>query len=503
MGIKGVRLRAIAILSTVAALVLGTATVASAAPPYQSEADITSLAFTSQTVQSGSSAQLEGTWSLPDTPATPAGFAIALPAELAGRTGSFPLTDAAGATMGRCTVTTTQLYCDLDSAYVAAHPLDLHGTFDFWVTVKTTVDHDTTKTYDVGGTPVTTTVTPPANNQCTENCTFQGRGSYKSGTYDEEHNAIDWTVAIGAGKGGMAGGQTVTVQDNPGPAQELVTKIGNTTYPYVLYTNTVGKKADGTYWPTGWRVLDPSKVTVDGAGKVSFVSEAGYFYNVHFATAPTDADQGGTHTYTNGATISISGQGDGHVSGTVVHQGGGATGGGTQVGRFSITKHVEWTGTPVDGLTFSGTYAVTAPGGVVTDGTFEVADGATWTSPAFPAGSTVHLTENTPSGPAGVTWAAPDFSQNDFALSAATTTVVTLTNHATVTPTPTPSGSVTPRFPPTVSAEHPEYPSSTATPRSGQELALTGGTVAGWVAPFALLFVVIGAALIGVRARRS
>lgn len=126
---------------------------ASAAAEYTTNATIDGLRFTSQTVTSGSAAELSGTWSLPDSPTTPAGFVVDLPPELQGRSDGFPLLAPDGSAMGRCTVSSTQLDCAVDSAYVAAHPNDLHGSFSFWVTVETTTESATPTTYQVVAPP--------------------------------------------------------------------------------------------------------------------------------------------------------------------------------------------------------------------------------------------------------------------------------------------------------------------------------------------------------------
>lgn len=144
-----------------AALAAGVAVAAAAAPPYATEAAITSLTFVDDLVESGRSTQLSGEWALPDDPATPAGFTVDLPEGLQGLSDAFDLLDPDGEPMGSCVVTATQIVCDIDADYIAAHPRSLRGTFDFWATVTTTVTQDTTTTYDFGDVEDTVTVTPP------------------------------------------------------------------------------------------------------------------------------------------------------------------------------------------------------------------------------------------------------------------------------------------------------------------------------------------------------
>ncbi|MFS2076176.1 collagen binding domain-containing protein [Curtobacterium sp. CT11-133] len=319
-------------IAAVAAIAAGisAAVPASAAAEYTTNATIDGLRFTSQTVTSGSAAELSGTWSLPDSPTTPAGFVVDLPPELQGRSDGFPLLAPDGSAMGRCTVSSTQLDCAVDSAYVAAHPNDLHGSFSFWVTVETTTESATPTTYQVGGTAVTTTVEPAqpgtGPGTCTVDCTFTGRTSGKWGSYDAAAGVVEWTVAIGSGADGMRDGQRITVTDTPGPDQELLTSFRGYPFATLWQTNRTTTWDDGREGLTGWAPASREDYA-STAGSVTFTARQGYFYDVHFATRVTDGGLAGT--YTNTATISIDGDDDSSVSGTVVHQGGGASGAGT------------------------------------------------------------------------------------------------------------------------------------------------------------------------------
>jgi len=319
----------IAALAAIAAGI-GAAGPASAAADYATNATIDGLRFTSQTVTSGSAAELSGAWSLPDSPTTPAGFVVDLPPELQGRSDGFPLLAPDGSAMGRCTVSSTQLDCAVDSAYVAAHPNDLHGSFSFWVTVETTIDSATPTTYQVGGIAVTTTVEPAqpgtGPGTCTVDCAFTGRTSGKWGSYDAAAGVVEWTVAIGSGADGMRAGQRITVTDTPGPDQELVTSFRGYPFATLWQTDRTTTWDDGREGLTGWAPA-PREDYASTAGSVTFTAREGYFYDVHFATRVTDGGLAGT--YTNTATISIDGDDDSSVSGTVVHQGGGASGSGT------------------------------------------------------------------------------------------------------------------------------------------------------------------------------
>ncbi len=404
--------------------VLGLAPAAAAAPPYATDATLTSLEFTQSTVTSGSDARLDGAWSLPDDPATPAGFSVTLPAGLQGLSDSFNLLDPDGVVMGSCVVTATALNCDIDDDYVAANPRNLQGTFNFWATVTTTVTEATEVTYDFGDVSSTVTVVPP-DGPC-EDCTFEGLENDKYGAYERSDNTIFWVIDIEAPVTGMAGGETVSVLERLGPNQTLQMDGAR---PLITVTTTNVVDAEGNL--TDWQEIDSTQVLTPEGWLTTFVTEPGMFYSLEVFVDVTDAGAAGI--YRNAAEITIEGQETVSVSGEVRRQGGGGTGSGTGVGTFSVTKQVDWNGQPVSGLTFDGTYTVTAPDGsvAVADGTFSVGEGATWTSPSYPTGSVIHLEETLPSGPAGIIWADPEFSRNDFVVGDGSTTAVTLTNTAT------------------------------------------------------------------------
>ena len=417
--------RAFVAVMTLLAAAVGIPAAATAADDATT-ATIESLSFASGTVESGTLAAIEGSWSLPDHPATPAGFTVDLPEELHGNTDSFPLRAPDGSEMGSCTVTATQLDCVFDDAYLAARPLDLTGTFEFWVWVLTEVTEPTSVTYDIGGQVVPVTVTPPQG--CTENCEFGGQGTEKYGVYLGDDDAIRWTVNIAAPVEGMEAGQTIRVEDTPtGGNHELVTVAQGQTFPRVEYTNEIGTSATGHGEPVNWQTLAESSVVVESPGTVTFTTQAGYFYRVLFATAATDAGLSGEHVYTNAAAVTIDSE-TSSASGSVTRQGGGGTGSGTDVGRFAITKDVVWGDVvPVAGLTYSGTYAVTTPDDRVLTGTFSVTEGDTWTSGTFPAGSTVEIAEDAPDASGAIRWTA-SFSADDLSIEGGRTVTTTLTN---------------------------------------------------------------------------
>jgi len=402
------------------------ATAATAAPPYETEAALTSMQFTESTVHSGSSARIDGAWSLSNNPTAPAGFVVDLPDGLQGLADSFPLLSPSGDTMGSCVVTATQLYCDIDSAYILANPLNLGGTFFFWATVTTEVSEATEVTYDFGDVSGSVTVVPPFG-PCTD-CVFDGMWHDKYGFYDRDDDTIWWIIDIEAPATGMTGGQTVTVLERLGPNQEFQDLDGMPSIQ-VLGTNEFDENGNPEYWD----VVDFELEETPEGWLVTFVTEEGWFYSLDVFVNVTNPGAPGAGTYTNAADITIEGQETVTVSDQVVRQGGGGTGSGEGFGNFSISKTVNWEDQRVEGIVFTGNYTVMTPDGATIDeGAFEVAEGATWLSGDYETGSIVHLEEILPSEPGNITWATPEFSTNSFAVGDRTTVEVTLTNAASL-----------------------------------------------------------------------
>lgn len=416
----------VALLAGVA--VLGGALAAQAAPPYATNGSVDSVSFSRTTVTSGTATKLNGTWSLPDgdvpdTRSGPFGLTLSLPDELVGVSMDFPLLDSEGTAAGECTVSAGEMYCDIDADYVATHPLNVHGTFSLWVTVTTEVTEETQTTYDFDDQTASITVVPPA--RCETDCGFTGRDNAKVGVYDRANDRVIWTVNVKAPVGGMAGGETVTVTDTPGPDQEFLTDG----FPRVVHTQTVATVSDGSERPTNFTVkTDGVETSIDGGtATVTFTTEAGYYYDVQFVTRPTDGDVTADRTYTNAATVKIGSEDTVPVSASAFRQGGGATAIGDSVGRFTVTKEVTGTATGLPDREYTGTYTVTQPtDGTVTD-TFSVTADGTWTSPLFEAGSTIELAEDPVPGTDGIAWTS-SFSSNDFTLTGGQLTPVTLTN---------------------------------------------------------------------------
>ena len=431
------RLAFVALLALFAGFVV--AAPAQATSPHATEAT-TAVTFVSETVENGSNTQLSGTWSLPDNPATPAGFSVPLPDELVGVTSSFPMTSPTGAVMGQCTVDGDEVHCDLDAAYVAENPLGLKGAFEFWATLTLTGDPWE------GGDPVTydhfgsITVTP-SGAECEVNC-YDGNGDGKWGRYvpegdseRDEFGVFHWSIHVQSAATGRIGGERIVVVDELGANHEY------SHAPELHLTNRYNATGGPDYWIksdqlSAANLASTNLEVTDGGSTVSFTALAGYHYEVRYFTNPTD--NFAQVTYSNKATVSIDGVDGEELGVDVVSLGGNATGVGTNVGKFTITKAVTGSGAGAVTSTqaFTGTYTVTMPPAtdITHTGTYSVTNGATWMSPEFPRGSQVTLTEVIPTEPATVAWATPVFSQNAFTLSGGSITGVTLTNDATLLP---------------------------------------------------------------------
>lgn len=402
---------------------------ASAAPPYATEATVSNIQFVDSAVGTGWQVELTASWSLPDNPEANAGFTIPFPAgELTGRGDTFQIrAQDSGAVIANCVAKATQLECDFDNAYITQHPRNLSGNVNFWVRIDAQVTQTEEHVFVFGSETSTVTMTPPSNNVCTSNCEFWWDYS-KDGWYNYQDNTITWWMHVKAGETGMAGGLNVEVRDTPGPNQSLIVNDG---MPILQRTNLVGDRGDGWIRPHTWTNAPRSEYTVDADGTVKFVSSEGYFYQVVFRT--TVLDNGAAGTYTNGGEFIINGTKDGEASSQIRYAGGGGTGIGTDVGKFSITKLIAGAseGLPAE-QAFTGSYEVTTPDGSISSDNFSVTAGETWQSAEYPRNSTVHLTEVRPTEPTNITWDQPAWSVNDFALVGGTLTNVTLTNTAHV-----------------------------------------------------------------------
>lgn len=409
---------------------LGVTAPANAAPPYTTTGTVSSVVFNTKTVQSGGQAELTADWSIANSPKTPAGFTLPLPAELQGRNDKFDLKAPDGSIVGSCIATATELQCDLDPKYTDVNPLNLHGTVTFWARVTTTVTETKVVSYKFGSVEASVTVTPPnPAGQCTTNCEFTGLSNAKWGTgFQNENGYAIWAVQVAAPKDGMAGGEKVIIKDRPGPnLQTLKTSVD----PHLMMSNEVVTTANGKQTLKWVDVPRDQYSASDNGDEVSFIAQKGYFYMVYFTTKMLDG--GASVTYTNEADITIGSQKTVTVNGKSTYSGGSGTGIGTNVGMFTIAKKVAGSGSAYVSTdkSYTGSYVVTDPDGTKIEANYSVKAGDTWTSPQYARDSTVTITENVPTDPENISWGQPVFSSNDFKLLGGSTTAVTLTNTAT------------------------------------------------------------------------
>lgn len=419
-----------------AALVVGALTVlglaaaptaALAAGNYATQATVSDIKFTKTEITDDRRSELTGSWSLPDNPTTPAGFTLELPAELKGLNDSFNLVvPGTSEVMGKCVVTTTELDCSIDDAYVAKNPRNLHGTFNFWASSQLknteTVVHDFTFKNVVGKTTVT--VKP---DKCTERCEFTGWSGQKFGSYDPKHNEIWWYIEVPAPVGGLTAGEDIVVSDILGDGQALA-KSENL---WVEETSTVVKHDSGSSYPDDWKTMDASRLAFSAGPPItaSWKAEQGKFYRVVVRVSATK----NLPTYTNKASIKVGSTKLVDVSSTIDKQGGSGTGLGNDVGMFTINKKVNGDAIVPTDAKFTVHYVVTGPDGkVLADADTTVSATEPFRSEVYPVGSTVKLSEAKPEDSASVSWAAPVFDKAEFTLEGGTNTEVALTNTATL-----------------------------------------------------------------------
>ena len=407
-----------------------TALQAQAAPPYDTTATVDTLKFVDAQIVDGSKVEMSGTWSAVDNPSGATGFVIGLPAQLQGYRESFPLDAPGGGSAGQCTVSETQLFCDLDPAYVSANPLDLHGTFSFWVTVKegnkTTIDKDYPFT---GYGEVHTTVLPDPL-LCQENCSWTGRDRVQKDGRFLGSDTILYSVYPPQPVAGFPAGKTLTIQDILGPNQSIRSVT-------VYQSTEIGIDDKGREQPVNWTVLPATAYTTNADKTLVTITTVDHsWYSVDYRVNVLGGAPG--DTYTNEAIVSIDGDRYGSDDAAVVRPGGSGTGIGENVGRFSVTKSVDAQGgavVPSDKV-FALTYSVTTPEGVTTQHTGEVRVGTPFVSPDYPRNSVVKISETAPQDTAALDWGTPTFDKPEFTLVGGTQTAVALTNPVTLNKAP-------------------------------------------------------------------
>lgn len=399
---------------------------ARAAETHNTTATITDLKFTDEVLEFGRDAELTGNWSLPNNPATPAGFILDLPADLRGQTDTFPLTETSDPNsprVGECTLTPTQLHCDIDTEYIRNNPLNLKGGFNLWVKVRTERTEDTEVVYNFGN--YSTTVPATVKGMCPDGC-VSGLKNHKSGTYDQANQTVEWYVKVESGPEGMEGGENVRLEDKLGPNLEYVFERDGQTYPYLVRASEFN--ANGR--PVFSRVSDDLYTVENEGTTISFEAEAGYHYEARWLTRVVDA--GASVVYTNSVDYFIENELVDAKNAQVTYRGGGGTGSGDNVGSFTINKTLLGDVTGLEELIYTGGFSIELPGGETATGSFEVPAGGTWLSDQYPVGSVVTLTENLPQTSNQIEWLSPRFSDNGFSIVAGSPTDIELINEANI-----------------------------------------------------------------------
>lgn len=425
-----------AVLAAGALAVLGLAAVPSAAfaaAPYETNGTVSNVKFVETTITDGKLSELTGEWSLPNNPTKPAGFTLALPKELQGRSETFDLkaTDT-GESMGTCVVSATTLDCSVDDDYITKNPRNLRGTFTFWASTQVGNSEEVVKDFTFTDVEGKTTVTVKPN-KCTERCEFTGWSGQKFGSYDQVNNAVWWYIEIPAPVGGMTAGEEIVVTDTPGDGQ----KLEDDSDFIVQETSTVMEHESGRSYPDGWSETDRSRIKVTNGPPhtATWTAEQGKYYRIQMklAASSNDTTVGNTTTYTNDATIKVGSKDLVEVSNVVKKQGGSGTGIGDNVGTFTINKKVTGDAIVSADTEFTVHYVVTSSTGtVLADADATVSATKSFTSEEYPTGAKVKLSEAKPKDSASVTWAAPVFDKAEFALEGGTNTVVALTNTASL-----------------------------------------------------------------------
>lgn len=435
-----------------------------AAETHTTEATITDVQFTQSSVTPKlsvpASATLTLDYTLPDNAAPGAGFRIALDttqgpptSEWADATGAdwgiqfvgttFPLLDGDGDAMGSCTVQAGIVDCDIDDSYLVSHPLNVTGSVSLEMRITGVVTPDDGPQYTTYTlTSNNGTYTPqivldpvgwcdPATDPGACNHTevpLQKFGFYQGGA----EAGVHWQVNVPSPQGGATEGDRIVVTDRPGEGYTLQPAFpgGDPVVPYVVACDVAS--GSGFDWEGGVTMCtDYQRVTSgytisDDLTTVTIEARAGFLYRVSWWSTLDGVPQNGD-LLANDADVTINGADAGSTEGQVRDQEGSGTIIGENEGRFSVIKTV--TGASVPGTqSFDVDWVVASPSGTpIASGVASVSaedDPTTtsvqenrWNSPAaYPVGSIVTLSERTPSGPAGVTWEAPVFAQNDVAI---------------------------------------------------------------------------------------
>jgi LPXTG-motif cell wall-anchored protein len=315
----------------------------------------------------------------------------------------------------------------VDPSYVTSNPLNVHGSFTMGVVIDLQNQLTVTgQTWQIGG--ATTNPVTVTSRFCQQNCSWNGSGQGKSGSYDNSTDTITWSVQLPTGGSGfqtasdglsLAPGQTVTVTDPFAGNDFTVLGAPTVSVAGCLTTDQWGYQAPRYSTLNAGQTQvssDDTSVTFTTAAGGCTGSEAGTdptdlvgsVYQVHWKVHANDLGKGvtGPGKYTNTATVTVNGT-TSSATGTAQRVTYGGTAVGENFGRFTLKKIFGSTPDVLRPQSVTVDYTITYPGDVppATSGTITLSAGNGWqyTSPEIFQGSTVEISEENP-GPANVNW---------------------------------------------------------------------------------------------------
>jgi hypothetical protein len=528
-----VRLRAlvsalIALLLSAVSILVGATAASAAAFPDAIDPNSLKMDFveSSGVLHQWDRISVAGDWAVPDGARGGDTFSMTLPKELDAFRTKFDLLTADGEVMGTCLINGSPAVMACTLSDVVNGLADVHGSFQFQMRANATTDSKG-GTFVIGGDPVTVTWPGGHGIVGADNpaISFAKHGSYSPNNGDPR---ILWAVTLTPDQLG----ESVRIKDTLARADGSVSGQHWAGYPSQGAVLQLADSAGG--FPTivpasrfsgGWDASGTSfDITIDLSGY-----DTSHGARLSYYTLPDDGTFDDHDTFANTATVDSRSV----TAGYTYTDSSSGTGSGTNVGTMSIHKVIAGDGASLvpSGTTFTLRYTYGS-----TTKTLEVPmDGTVVKTASIPTGTVVTVTEVDLPAIAGVEWGTPVISgdkvtTNDdgsatVTIAGGTSLALTLTNTATMpvsqpTPTPsqTPTATPTPSQTPTATPTPSQTPTATAspttpitpTPRPSSslptgtgDLVSTGGELGVLPSSVLGLAVLVVAALVLRRARRS
>ena len=408
--------------------VLGTSLLVAPASHAASTINIDNVTFVNSVVEDGDRTSMKVSWSISDTATNPVAVTVQMPEGLVGYSDRFDMVGPGGVTAGECVVSATAITCTVDEAFINSNPKNVKG--EFWFDVRTDLKNDETTDhiFDFGGNEVPVTVEPDTS-RCDGPCEFTGYKLRKYGSYNSADDTITWTVRVPAPETGITAGKNITISDNlDTEIFEMLDTYEGESYPQ-LWEGRCLRDNDGEYYAPRWVERSTATWNADKTS-VAFTSRAGSdpanwgssscvkqtegsFYQAIWVVKVKDLGAAGT--YSNEGSYTIDDTESGTTSGEVTKQSGGGNVIGENEGAFEVTKSL--TGDAKFDASAEVTFLVNytaydTDDSVIGEGQLKVTPGSPVTSPTFPEGTRVVLSEVAPADPANVDWAAPVFKNS-------------------------------------------------------------------------------------------